>query len=53
MNPFIYWLISHTVTKNLARRCPKCYRVQVVAKDRQHETVRCKWCSEPMPPKTK
>lgn len=53
MNPLIYWLISHTVAKGMTRRCPKCYRVQMVPKTKQHEPVRCKWCGELIPPNPK
>ncbi len=53
MNPIIYWLITNTISKGLARRCPKCYRRQIVPKEKENYTVQCKWCDEPIPPKQK
>jgi ribosomal protein S27E len=39
--------------KALERQCPKCLRKQLVAPSKHHESVSCKYCSEPIPPKQK
>ena len=51
MNPIFTWIISHTVAKALARRCPKCGRETIVAKEKANATVSCPRCGASIPPK--
>lgn len=39
--------------KALERKCPKCLRKQLVPPSKRDETVSCKHCGEPIPPKEK
>ncbi len=40
-----------TTAKALERQCPKCLRKQLVPPSKHRETVSCKYCGEPIPPK--
>lgn len=37
---------------NLKRTCPRCGHSQIVPKDKQDQTVTCKYCGAPIPPET-
>ena len=39
--------------KALERECPACHHKQIVALKKREETVPCKSCGEPIPPKIK
>lgn len=51
MNPIFTWLIAHTTGRALARQCPKCRQTQIVPKEKARETVACRRCGAPIPPK--
>ncbi|MBI5499447.1 MAG: hypothetical protein HY907_04340 [Deltaproteobacteria bacterium] len=46
------WLWSILIgMRHLRRKCPKCGHEQLVPKEKQAETVRCKHCGADVPPK--
>ena len=51
---FLYqWVVSHTTLKVLQREYPQCRVKQIVAPKQIHQTVDCKECGAPIPPKQK
>jgi len=53
VNPIFQWIKAHTTAKALVRHCPKCRQAQAVPKEQAKETVPCRRCGEPLPPKEK
>ena len=51
MNPIFQWVMTHTIVKSLVRRCPKCHQDQIVPQDKNQESIPCKKCGFPIPPK--
>jgi ribosomal protein S27E len=51
VNPIFSWIITHTVARSLARRCPRCGLEQVVPKEKARLTVPCQRCGAPIPAK--
>lgn len=49
MNPLFQWVIAHSVMKSLARECPRCKHVQIVAKSQATLPVPCKKCGTAIP----
>lgn len=52
MNPLFHWVIGLTAARTLARTCPFCGRVQIVAAGKKHEAVSCRRCGGRVPPKS-
>jgi uncharacterized protein (DUF983 family) len=50
MSPFP-WISAGVAVASLARKCPKCKKVQLVSARAKHRSVPCAKCGTPMPPK--
>lgn len=50
MNPYFISTVVGTILR-LKRVCPHCKRPQVVASDKKHLTVKCRFCGAEIPPK--
>lgn len=50
MNPLLAWIVSHSTGRALSRRCVRCGRAQIVAREKAGETVACARCGGPVPP---
>jgi len=53
MGPIFQWVVTHTTMKLLERTCPKCKKQQTVPLTKKKETVACRECGTPIPPKQK
>ena len=50
MSPFP-WISAGVALASLARKCPKCKKVQLVGAHAKHRSVPCAKCKTLMPPK--